>query len=341
MNLLDLRLKEGPKEFISSILGLIAGVVYGAIARGIFRSGPETNYFLVLTLAFIFVVPMALGVLTVFLGAKHRRSRWYYWLFMPWLPCALLLLGAFLFGIEGTICLIMAAPVFFCMSSFGGLLTGALLRTYGSNPGTYALLVFPLLPFLIAPIEQHFPAPDSIRSADTEITINASPQTVWENIERVRRIEPDEQRFSFFHLMGFPRPVEATLSYEGVGGVRHATFEGGVLFVETIDVWQPQRELRFSIKADPRTIPATTLDEHVTIGGAYFDMLQGDYRIEPINDQQVRLHLSSQHRLSTRFNFYSRLWTEFIMRDIQQNILNIIKRRCEAAQTKQPMAAIP
>ncbi|HBB95371.1 MAG TPA: hypothetical protein DC054_08260 [Blastocatellia bacterium] len=307
-------------------------MVYGAIARGVFKSGPDSNYFVVLTIAFIFVVPMALGVLTVFFAARYRPRRWYYWLFMPWVPCAMLLLGAFLFGIEGAICIIMASPVFFLMSSLGGLLTGLVMKEYGSSRSSYSLLLFPILPFLVAPIEHQFPAPDSVRSTETQIIINASPQTVWENIERVRRIEPDEQRFSFFRLMGFPRPVEATLSYEGVGGVRHATFEGGVLFIETIDVWQPDRELRFSIKADTNSIPSTTLDEHVTIGSAYFDMLQGDYQIEPVSDHQVRLHLSSKHRISTRFNLYVGLWTEFIMRDIQQNILKIIKRRCEAAQ---------
>jgi hypothetical protein len=33
--------------------------------------------------------------------------------------------------------------------------------------------------------------------------------------------------------------------------------------------------------------------------------------------------------LSTRFNFYSSLWTDFIMSDTQQYILEVIKRRCE------------
>jgi len=68
------------------------------------------------------------------------------------------------------------------------------------------------------------------------------------------------------------------------------------------------------------------------VGGPYFDVLEGTYRIERLNDRQVLLHLSSKHRLSTRFNFYAGLWTDFIMRDIQRNILRIIKRRCEAGQ---------
>jgi len=104
------------------------------------------------------------------------------------------------------------------------------------------------------------------------------------------------------------------------------------LFVETIDRWEPERELSFAIKADAKSIPPTTLDEHVTVGGPYFDMLEGTYRIERISDQQVVLHLSSKHRLSTRFNFYAGRWTDYIMRDIQENILGVIKRRCETSQ---------
>lgn len=69
--------------------------------------------------------------------------------------------------------------------------------------------------------------------------------------------------------MGFPNPVEATLSKEGVGGVRNATFEGGVLFIETVDTWEPLHHLGFSIRAQTDRIPKTTLDEHVTVGGQY------------------------------------------------------------------------
>jgi hypothetical protein len=111
--------------------------------------------------------------------------------------------------------------------------------------------------------------------------------------------------------------------------VRHATFEGGVLFVETITIWREARELVFKIKANTDSIPPSTLDEHVTVGGPYFDVLEGHYEIERVGPNESRLHLSSQHRLSTRFNGYSGAWTDFIMRDIQGYILGIIKQRCE------------
>lgn len=90
--------------------------------------------------------------------------------------------------------------------------------------------------------------------------------------------------------------------------------------------------LTFDIKADPKSIPPKALDEHVLVGGKYFDVLEGKYVIEKINDNKTLLHLTSQFRLSTRFNFYSGLWSKLIMKDIQENILNIIKSRSEADQ---------
>jgi len=317
---------------LSVWIGLAAGVVYGVVARLIVASARLGDYFVIMSIGFIFLVPLALGVLTVFFGFKEKPRKWYYWIFMPWIPCLLLMSAALLIGWEGSICILMALPIFLLMSTLGGLFTGLVLNQKFLERRAYSLVVlFATLPFVSSSIEHRFRPPDSLRSVETQITINASPQTVWQNIERVREIKSDEQRFSLFHLMGFPRPVEATLSYEGLGGVRHATFEGGVLFVETINKWEPQKELAFSIKADTKSIPPTTLDDHVTIGGPYFDMLDGNYRIEQTGEKQVILHLSSKHRLTTRFNIYAGLWTDLIMRDIQNNILEIVKSRCEVS----------
>jgi hypothetical protein len=161
------------------------------------------------------------------------------------------------------------------------------------------------------------------------IDIQASPETVWHNIERVPAISKDELPTTWARRIGFPDPIEATLSHEGIGGVRDATFAGGLSFIETIDVWQPRERLAFTIAANTDKIPATTLDEHVRVGGPYFDVLRGEYRLEPLPNGVIRLHLSSDHRLSTDFNWYAHLWTDAVMSDLQQRILQVIKARCE------------
>jgi hypothetical protein len=154
---------------------------------------------------------------------------------------------------------------------------------------------------------------------------------VWRNIERVREIKPSELPPSWSRRIGFPAPIEATLSSEGIGGVRHASFAGGVLFIETVDEWEPNHRLAFSIHAQGDQIPKATLDDHVRIGGKFFDVLRGEYVIETLPSGEVILHLSSKHRLTTDFNWYARQWTDAIMRDIQTTILRVIRNRCESS----------
>ena len=88
--------------------------------------------------------------------------------------------------------------------------------------------------------------------------------------------------------------------------------------------------IRFSIRADTEHIPRTTLDDHVAIGGKNFDVLDGEYVIEEVASGGVILHLCSDERLSTDFNGYAGIWSDAVMKNIQKNILAVVKRRCES-----------
>jgi hypothetical protein len=72
--------------------------------------------------------------------------------------------------------------------------------------------------------------------------------------------------------------------------------------LETVTDWVPERRLRFTIAAQTDSIPASTLDEHVTIGGPYFDVLSGRYDIRAAPNGGVVLDLTSELRVSTHFN---------------------------------------
>ena len=65
------------------------------------------------------------------------------------------------------------------------------------------------------------------------------------------------------------------------------------------------------------------------IGGRYFDVTAAGYRIEPLENGHVRLHLSSTHRLTTRFNSYGLLWTRWGLAEFQDEILHVLKARAE------------
>jgi hypothetical protein len=312
--------------------GACVGVVYGAVFRSLFVLFPDSRWMGIMTVGFILFTPFAMGFITVFLVERRSAQPLWTWFFYPWIPVLGGLAGAGIFVWEGLICIAMFAPVAVGTATLGGVAAGLIARMVRSRAvknGTLACIV--CLPLLISPVEHQFLAQRDLRIVESVIDIQASPSTVWKNIERVPAIRTSELQPSWSHAIGFPNPLEATLSKEGVGGVRNATFEGGVLFIETVDTWEPNQHLGFSIHAETDKIPKTTLDEHVTVGGQYFDVLHGDYVLESLPGGKTRLHLLSRHRLSTDLNWYAHLWTDAVMADLQRRILHVIKARSESA----------
>jgi hypothetical protein len=313
----------------STISGVAAGLLYGITLRFLFGIHFETaTTGWLMTITYLVLVPGVIGLITVSEAEAERRTPVIYWTFAPWLPTLLACCLAILFRWEGLICIIMAIPITFIAASIGGITAGIYSRRVRAASRS-TLACFAMLPLLLAPLESQFSAPLQTRTVTSAIRIHARASTIWHNIERVPPISPTELSSTWTHRIGFPRPVEATLSFEGPGGVRHATFEHGLLFIETITDWEPEHRLAFSIRADSAHIPTTTLDEHVTIGGPYFDVLDGEYRLEPLPNGDTILHLTSHQRLSTDLNGYAGLWTDAVMQNLQTGILQVIQHRCE------------
>lgn len=313
------------------LIPLAFGVAHGLFARWMFGLKLTSGVFSVMTVSFLFLVSFTLGLLTVALAERRAPQSWSTRLGLPVVATMVALIASVALNWEGSICVVLLSPISIVMSMLGGLVAAWIANARRSKNGRNITIGGLLLvPYVVAPIEMRFSPPDELRVVENEIVVRAPLETVWANVARVPAFREDEHRFAWSHAIGFPRPVEATLSHEGVGGVRHATFERGVLFIETVTVWEVNRKLTFSIHADATTIPPTALDEHVTVGGPFFDVLEGEYELEPLPDGSVRLRLRSRHRVSTHFNAYATLWTDWIMSDVQSYILDIIRRRCEA-----------
>jgi hypothetical protein len=311
------------------IFGAALGALYGVSLR--LLASLDLAGFEVMTMSFTCFMPFAMGVISVYVAELKEPRRPWVWVLLPWLPVAAALATTMLALLEGLICVVIFAPLALVLSSAGGVaggVAGRMTRSRQAKNITVACVM--VLPLFTAGWENQAFYELDLRRVENVIDIQAPPEVVWRNIERVRAISTNELPDSWTRKIGFPDPVEATLSHEGVGGVRNASFTGGVLFIETIDQWEPQRRLAFTIAARADQIPATTLDEHVRVGGPYFDVLRGEYRLEPLGNGATRLHLSSRHRVSTDFNWYAHLWTDAIMSDLQSRILIVVQRRCEA-----------
>lgn len=330
---------------MKTLFAVSLAALYGLLMRLLF--GFSDGLLQVMSVAFIFIVPLGIGALTVrFSDPNQIQSRWYAF-FMPWLSSLALLVITIVVAIEGTICWVMAYPVFAIVAGIGGLVMRNYLLRHNRqikedmdekaldggedfrNKGNLQVSLILLLPLLVALLESTVVFQPQQFSADNTIDIEASDSIVWANVTRVREISAAEDRSGINRLLGMPRPLRAELDTLAVGGYRKAIFERGLIFHETVFEYEPLRRMAFSIKANPDEIPPTAMDEHVVIGGEYFDVLEGRYVLEPLGEGRCRLHLSSRFVVSTSFNVYAGLWARWIMSDIQENILQVIRRRSE------------
>ncbi len=304
----------------ATAFGIFCGVAYGLTARFMAYIKEWQPWFSVMTVAFLVLVPIGLGILTVI--ESDNRSLGYR-ILAPWGPMFFTLVATVAFAWEGAICVYLAIPVVFPFASLGGILGGFVRRR--SIPVRSLILA---APFVAWPLESRVGNPEKIVVSTQQILIDAPREVVWPLVASVDSIRPDEQKPALFLKLGFPRPISATLDHPGVGGIRRAKFERGLVFTETITRWEPGTLLSFTIDPNTDSIPSSTLDEHVTIGGPYFDVLTGTYTLTPYG-RMTLLTLESRHRVSTHFNIYAGWWAERIMSSIQWNILEVHKRRAE------------
>jgi hypothetical protein len=319
------------RKFLAPIIfSFVTAAGYGIIVRLAFTSEQYANVFGTISVGFLFFVPLAVGALTQFFAPAEYRTDWRFAALGPWMPCLIFSVLAVVLTWEAWICVAMALPIFFIMASGGGLLMLVFYIIRAKRTKTHVTVVGLLLflPFLITPLENQFPRRDSIRTVHTRLEVEAAPAQVWAQITRVAPISEAEHRFSFFHLAGLPRPMSATLTHDGVGGVRRGQWEDGLAFVETISEWTLNENYVMQMEADTSAVAGSPLPLQ-EIGGRHFDVIQGAYAIEPLGAGRVRLHFTGTYRLSTRFNAYSSLWTDFFMRDVQNYILQIMKARAE------------
>lgn len=330
------------KEFLARRFGLWFGTIYGVMARigfaadtglGIHLPKWIGDSFSVMTFSFVVLVPLVIGIIDQITAPEDEARDKSWWsmvlmaFFHPMISVLLMVIIVSAFALEGTICIVMALPILLGAGGAGGLIGLAVQKIRKRRASKSLLFTFAILPYIAAPIETRTAPETDYHIVTNTIEMSCSPEAVWNEVKSVPRIEDHEIPWTFAHLIGLPKPREALLSDEKNGAIRVATFDGGLQFRETVTIWEPGKAISFNIHALPA--PPEVLDEHVSVGGPYFDVLQGGYEIEKLGENQIKVKLSSKHRLSTTFNWYASFWTKWVMKDLQYAILTVIKNRCE------------
>lgn len=327
---------------LASAAVVAGGAGYGLLVRLVLELPGVRDRLDRLSFGFLFGLPAGVGFAAGLAGTALFSGLMGPAVVMPALAVGSFALGLRLCGCQRLLSLVMALPVFLTMAVAGGLLANQLLA-FTTNPAGVAAVCGVVLafPIVCVAVESLLPAREVMRWVHTSQVVRARPRDVWQSVVRVVPIQSREWRlYRVFAWLGFPAPERATLSHDGPDGLRQGIFSGRVLFDEPVLVWKPYSLVRFAVRVRPQSLAGLPFDEFTRLGGRYFDVVTAEYRIEPLDDEHVRVHLNSLYRLTSRLNFYPGWWARLVLRTFQGSILALIKRRCEQAAAPPPSAPV-
>jgi hypothetical protein len=117
------------------------------------------------------------------------------------------------------------------------------------------------------------------------------------------------------------------------GEVRFSRWERGVNFQGVVTSRKEDTSISWQYRFDAHSFPKGSMDEHVAIGGRYFDMDDTAFHLEPMPGGTTRLEIVAHYRVSSAINFYAVPAADFLGRDFVSTILALYKRRSETAQS--------
>lgn len=305
---------------------LASGVTYGIAIRLIFSGEPHGPYAAMMG-SFTLLVPMLVGAITVMLAERIARRSWAYYFWAAAAANALFVVGTLALSIEGIICCILAVPLFSLLGGIGGLLTGALCRQ--KKWPRESVYGFAVLPLALGGLEQHLPLPNTIQSAEQSRSVAAPPAAVWEHLLSAKSIRPDEMSNGLMYRMGVPLPLSAVTEEQGRKLIRHITMGKSIHFDQVATTWQPNRQVLWTYRFTKDSFPPNALDDHVRIGGRYFDVIDTEYTIDQIPGGSS-LRVVMHYRVSTNFNWYVRPIAAFLVTNFEGTALAFYARRAES-----------
>jgi len=304
------------------------GALAGVVLRLIFR-GDAGQAFGAMLASFVFGAPLLVAAVTVALAERIESRSWAYYFFAPMLSTTLFVTGTLALFIEGWICAILILPLFAVIGGVVGLIVGAICRA-ASWPKRSVVSCAALLPLLGGAIEPLVPLANREREQTREIFVSAPPSAVWRELVDVRDIRTEEMDTAWMYRIGVPVPLEGRADVRDGEHLRHVVMARGVRFDQYATSWREPAQITWRYRFSVDSFPPGALDDHVRIGGEYFDVIESTYTLAPRAGGTV-LRLSTRYRVSTHFNWYAGRIADFLVGDFAEAVLGFYARRAEHA----------
>jgi hypothetical protein len=281
--------------------------------------------------SFALLAPVVIGAVTVVAAERTARRTWGYYFWAAASANALCAVVALLVAIEGIICIILAAPLFVLLGGIAGLITGVICRlTQGPRRGIYGIA---LLPLILGGFEQRLPLPQTVLREERVLIVEAPAAAVWQQLLSARDIQPEEMNQAWMYRIGVPLPRSAVTESQSGTLVRHITMGKSIHFDQVATDWIPNQRVLWTYRFAEDSFPPQSLDDHVRIGGSYFDVLDTEYTLREVQGGS-ELRVSMRYRVSTNFNWYVRPIAAFLVGNFEATALHFYARRAEIARER-------
>lgn len=228
---------------------------------------------------------------------------------------------------EGVICLLMASPIIFAALLIGaGVMHMCCRWLWKPQRNIYSLAVLPLLLILVPEQPANY-----LGHSQQSLVIAAPAAVVWQQINHADHIQPAEFKPSVVYGIGVPYPLSGITRQTPEGLVRDSVWQKGVRFDELIQQSEPGRYLRWTYRFAPDSFPKGALDDHVKVGGKYFDVLDTAFTLTPLDAAHTKVTLDINYRVSTEVNFYAGPLADWMFSDFSSVILDFYRKRSEQA----------
>ncbi|HEX9810772.1 MAG TPA: SRPBCC domain-containing protein [Burkholderiales bacterium] len=306
---------------------LLAGVIAGIGLRALFSGGPGERYATMMG-AFILLTPAVVGAVTIYVAETKRRRHWAYYFWAPFAANVMFVLGTLLINYEGLICAIVIVPLMALIGAVGGVIMGVVCRlTSWPRPALYS---FAVLPIVLGAFEGEIPTEEHISKIERSTLIAATPDQVWLQLHDTHDIRPAEVGHAWAYRIGVPLPLAGVAQKTPEGLVRKVTMGKGVHFDQVSTEWRENQYVRWTYRFYEDSFPPNAFDDHVVIGGHYFDLKDTSYTLTPRGDA-TELTIRVHYRVSTHFNWYADTVAQTLLGNFSEVILDFYRRRSESA----------
>lgn len=266
-------------------------------------------------------IPFGQGTIAAYAYSSHGPRSLGASVLVALLSVAVTALALLALALEGAVCIAMATPIAAAFAAIGAVFGFSISRRPLRPHAAVVLLCAGLAPAIMG-VETISSRTAPTYVVTTSIVVAAPPQVVWRNVVSFRDLPPPTE---LPFRAGIAYPIRARIVGRGVGAVRYCEFSTGD-FVEPITVWQPGRELAFSVRRSSEPMREWSPYGHIDVPHLHGYMVsrKGRFILEALPGGTTRLTGQTWYQHHLWPAAYWRLWSDAIVHDIHDRVLRHI-----------------